>query len=152
MTTTSMDRIIAEVHAFDGAHVQLPTPGDGTPEIAWGDAFFFYAPDGRPPAHTQPYATIVTKNYPGDTASGLDTPDRWRLNIQVARTAPAPDLPVDPDHSAVDVVLPHPVYAAQGWICVVNPAERTTHRALSLLRDAHEAARARYERRLTADG
>ncbi|MFE1951766.1 DUF6194 family protein [Streptomyces sp. NPDC059524] len=144
-----MDRIIAEVRAFDGAHVQLPAPGDGTPEIAWGDAFFFYAPDGRPPAHAQPYATIVTKNYPGDAASDLDTPDRWRLNIQVGRTSAVPDLPTTADHSTVDVVQPHPVYGAQGWVCVVNPGERTTSTALTLLRDAHEAARGRYERRRT---
>ena len=43
---TSMDRIIDTVRGFDGVLVLAPQPGDGTPEIAWGDAFFYYAPDG----------------------------------------------------------------------------------------------------------
>ena len=56
----SMQQIIDEVQGLDGALVVLPGPGDGTPELAWGDAFFYFAPDGRMPQHTQPYGTIVT--------------------------------------------------------------------------------------------
>lgn len=47
--------------------------------------FFSYAPDGRPPRNVQPYATIVTKDYPGDTACDLDPPGRWRVNVRVDR-------------------------------------------------------------------
>lgn len=43
--------------------------------------------------------------------------------------------------------MPHPVYGPYGWIAVVNPAGRTTATVLELLRAAHAAARARYERR-----
>lgn len=42
--------------------------GGSTP--AWGDAFFCYAPDGVTPRMTQPYGTIVTKNYPDTRACG----------------------------------------------------------------------------------
>lgn len=145
---TSMEQIIKTVRGFDGALVLAPEPGGDFPEIAWGDAFFHYAPDGLVPQATQPYGTIVTKNYPGDELSDLDAPDRLRVNIQVDRAA-FPQLTGDspPDYGAVDTVLPHPVYGAQSWICVVNPGERTYDTVLRLLRAAHDAARARVERR-----
>jgi len=150
----SMDQIIATVRGFDGALVVAPEPGDDVPEIAWGDAFFYYAPDGRMPQHVQPYGTIVTKDYPDDTASDLDRPGRWRVNIHVDRptfrelTGEEPRSLIRPrDFASVDVVNPHPVYGALGWIAVVNPAEQTTDTVVQLLRAAHDAARARFERR-----
>jgi len=48
---------------------------------------------------------------------------------------------------STDVVVPHPVYGALGWVCVVNPGERTTALVLDLLRAAHDDARARAARR-----
>ncbi|WP_433549300.1 DUF6194 family protein [Streptomyces sp. CA-294286] len=134
--------------------VVTPQPGSAHPEPTWGDAYVYYAPDGRVPGRTQPYATIVTSDHPGDTASALDAADRRRVNVQVDRatfralTEEDPRGPGRPrDHTATDVVLPHPVYGAQSWICVVNPAERTTDTLVRLLREAHEAARARHARR-----
>lgn len=148
---TSMEQIIKTVRGFDGALVLAPEPGGDLPEIAWGDAFFYYAPDGQVPRATQPYATIVTKNCPGDELSDLDAPDRLRVNVQVDR-ATFQELTGDSprDFAVVDAVLPHPVYAAQNWICVVNPGARTYDTVLRLLRAAHDAARARFERRRQA--
>lgn len=150
----SMEQIIATVRALDGALVLLPGPGDDFPELAWGDAFFYCAPDGRPPRNTQPYGTIVTKDYPDDTVSDLDPPGRWRVNVHVGRTAFQELTGEEPgsagrprDYVAADSVMPHPVYGALGWISVVNPGERTTDTVVQLLRSAHGAARARFERR-----
>ncbi|MEU0943364.1 DUF6194 family protein [Streptomyces canus] len=142
-----MEQIIATVRGFDGALVVVPEPGGDSPEIAWGDAFFYYAPDRRMPPNTQPYGTIVTKDYPDDTASHLDPPGRWRVNVQVGRTALPGPLVAEHDPAAADVVLPHPVYGSLGWICVVNPGARTTGTVVRLLHKAHEAARARAARR-----
>ncbi|MGR0220729.1 DUF6194 family protein [Agromyces sp. ZXT2-6] len=150
----SMQQIIDAVRGFDGSLVVRPEAGDDVPEVAWGDSFFYYAPDGRLPERTQPYATIVTKDYPGDTASALGGPDRWRVNVHVARGAFHDATGEDPralsrrrDFAAADVVNPHPVYGSLGWICVVAPAERTLGTVLRLLREAHDRARARVERR-----
>lgn len=150
----SMEQIIATVRAFDGALVLAPEQGGDLPEIAWGDAFFYYSPDGQVPHHVQPYGTIITKDYPGDTASDLDPPGRWRVNIHVDRatfqqlTGEAPrSLSRSRDHAAADTVMPHPVYGELGWISVVTPGERTTDTVLRLLRGAHDAARARFARR-----
>ena len=81
----SMEQIIDAVRDLDGALVVIPGPGSDAPELAWGDAFFYYAPDGVMPQHVQPYGTIVTKDYPDDTASELDAPGRWRVNVHVDR-------------------------------------------------------------------
>jgi hypothetical protein len=150
-----MDEIIESVRELDGAHVMIPAPGDeAVPEVAWGDAFFYYAPDGRVPQNVQPYATIVTKNYPDDEQSDLDPADRWRVNVHVDRAAFRELTGEDPGqlvaqrtYSAPDTVMPHPVYGQLGWIAVVNPGEATSGTIMRLLREAHEAARARYERR-----
>ncbi|MFK3671393.1 DUF6194 family protein [Leifsonia aquatica] len=151
MDTDSMDRIIAAVRALDGALVLRPEPGDGSPELAWGDTFCFFAPDGQVPSNTQPYATIVTKDYPEDTLSALGG-DRWRVNIQVGRKRLA-DLVGDGPHdpAAVDALVPHPVYGSLGWVAVVLPGERTLGTVLDLVRDAHDDALRRADRRAARD-
>ncbi|HEY3506587.1 MAG TPA: DUF6194 family protein [Actinocatenispora sp.] len=145
----SIQRILAAVRSLDGVLVLSPTDGDGSPELAWGDHFVYYAPDGTVPTNVQPYATIVTKNYPDDTASDLDRPGRWRLNIHVGRATSArllgDGVPAPAD--ATDVLLPHPVYGRLGWIAVVDPGERTLAGVLDLLADAHERAKVRAARR-----
>jgi hypothetical protein len=157
-TYLSIDQIIGTVRGLEGSLVVAPAVGDpDVPELAWGDAFFYFAPDGVMPRNVQPYGTIVTKNYPDDTASDLDGPDRWRVNIHVDR-ATFRELIDDRgagervDPATPDVVLPHPVYGTAGWIAVVTPGPQTGDTVLRLLRETHEAARARYERRRAAKG
>lgn len=151
-----MEQILDTVRGFDGVLELAPAAGSEYPEIAWGDYFFYYAPDGQVPQRQQPYATIVTKNYPGDALSDLDPSGRWRLNVHVGRARFAELLGVDPksagrsaDISAEDTVIPHPVYAGQGWIAIVNPGTRTFPTAIELLRQAHQAAQRRANRRRT---
>ena len=152
----SMDpnHLFQTIRSFDGVLELAPASGSEFPQIAWGDHFFYYAPDGRVPAHHQPYATVVTKNYPDDTLSDLDPPDRWRLNIHVdttrfleltGETARSPERAWD--YAAIDVVLPHPLYRRQGWVSINNPGRRTGVVAVRLLQEAHDAAR-----RKAADG
>lgn len=164
-----MDEIIAFVDALGGVLTLRPGPGDGTPELAWGDAFFYYSPDGAVPTATQPFATIVTKNYPGDETSGLDRPGAFRVNIAAGRDefvrrlghgpgapAAAPDAATDAATdgaraAATDVLIAHPVYGAQAWLAVVEPGPRTGTAVRDLLRRAHELAKNRYERRAAAE-
>jgi len=80
-----MDEIISFVGGLDDVLTLTPEPGDGTPEIAWGDTFFYYSPDGVVPQATQPFATIVTKDYPGDDKSELDRPEAFRVNVAAGK-------------------------------------------------------------------
>jgi hypothetical protein len=149
-----MDEVIAYVEGLGGVLTLRPRPGDGSPEVSWGDAFLYYAPDGVVP-RTQPFATVVTKDYPGDESSGLDRPGTFRVNVAAGRddyrrwtgADPREAAPSDVDPSTPDVVIPHPVYGALGWLAVVDPGPRTEDALRSLLRTAHALARARHDRR-----
>lgn len=148
-----MQEIIETVRTFDGVLVVEPDARSNFPELSWGDVYLYYAPDGRMPERTQPYGTIITKDYPDDASSALDSPGRFRVNIHVGREraeAIAPDesgAQVHGDPTAVDVFRRHPLYGAAGWVCVIDPAERTGEAVLALLREAHDAARTRTARR-----
>ncbi|GAB7036713.1 DUF6194 family protein [Catenuloplanes niger JCM 9533] len=151
-----MDEIIAYVSGLDRGVLTLrPREGDGTPEIAWGDAFFYHSPDGTVPTTVQPFATIVTKDYLDDTSSRLDRPDAFRVNVHVPKEdfarltghAPRDAGRVSADPSEPDTVFPHPVYGTMGWLSIVNPGPRTAGTVRELLRTAHGVARSRHERR-----
>lgn len=142
-----MQQIIENVRGFDGALVVAPEAGSVFPELSWGDAYFYHAPDGRMPERTQPYGTIITKDYPDDTSSGLDAPGRFRVNIHVGRERAAGLVSTEAEPAEADVFHRHPLYGDAGWVCVIDPAEKTADAVLVLLREANEAAQSRAARR-----
>ncbi len=155
----SIDEITAYIEGLGGVLTLKPQPGDGSPEISWGDSFFYYAPDGVVPK-SQPFATIVTKDYPEDQDSHLDRPGAFRVNFaagagefvkwtgQEPRKLKPASHAIDP--STTDVIIPHPVYGSLGWLSVVNPGPRTESVVRDLLGKAHHLALARYQRRSAA--
>ena len=151
-----IDDVIAHLEGLGDVAVQRAAEGDGSPEIAWGDVFVYWSPDGSIPA-AQPFATVVTKDYPGEPSSGLDRPGSFRVNVHAGseeferRTGRSPKdsgaLATDP--AARDVVIAHPTYGAYGWLAVVDPGPATEQDVRDLLTGAHAMARARDERRRT---
>jgi len=153
------DDIIRFVTGLAGVVAVTAAEANGAPEGSWGDSFFFYDPEGDAPADRRfPFATIVTKDYDGfDTASNLNRRGVFRLNIAVGRNkfqklighppAAHPDHHASFDYSAVDQVLPHPVYAVQAWVSILNPSETTSAQARSLLAEAHSRAVERHRPR-----
>jgi len=139
---------------FTGIEVLRPTDGPGA-----GDTFVFYDPQHNlDPAHRQPFATIVTKDYGGfDDASHLNRPDVFRLNIGVSRDTfralfgPASSAESDQstayDFAALDRLMPHPVYAPQSFVCVLNPSPDTFAAVKPLLADAYSRVAARHASR-----
>jgi Family of unknown function (DUF6194) len=81
------DEILHLVTRMPGAVAVTASEANHAPEPAWGDTFFFYAPEGDAPGNRRfPFATIVIKVYAGfDTASNLNRPGVFRLNIAVGR-------------------------------------------------------------------
>jgi hypothetical protein len=115
---------------------------------ALGYTFFFYGPDRK-----LPFATLATQDNDYDRASHLDRPGVFRLNIGVERDTyrslfgPQPSAPgaagvVDTGHdfTVLDRLLPHPVYAPQSWVCVLNPSAETFQTVRPLLTEAYEKA------------
>ncbi|MCZ2837696.1 DUF6194 family protein [Modestobacter sp. VKM Ac-2985] len=152
------DDVTTCVATLEGVVVWTASPGDGSPEIAWGDSFVYYSPGGTVPAATQPFATIVTKDYPDDSSSQLHRPGTFRVNIHVGTDAAARALaqqrstdctgaqPGGSELAAADVLRPHPTYGRAGWLTVINPGERTEAITRALLTVAWENARSRYQR------
>jgi hypothetical protein len=53
----------------------------------------------------------------------------------------------DPDYAAFDRLMPHPVYARQRWVGILNPSHDTVRElVLPLLTEAHDRLAARRER------
>jgi hypothetical protein len=94
-----------------------------------------------------PFATIVTKDYGDfDNKSNLDREGVWRLNIGLSREmfrSLFPNAQADYDYTALDTLMPHPVYAPQSFVCVLNPSEATFEQLKPLLTEAYTRAAGR---------
>ncbi len=125
-----------------------------------GNRFFFYDPGHDLPVDRRfPFATLVTSDE-YDQASDLNRDGVYRLNVGVSRetclslfgpTAQADAAESDAaepayDFTALDTIMPHPVYGSMHWVCVLNPSAETFERVKPLLAEAHERAAGRYTR------
>jgi hypothetical protein len=114
---------------------------------ALGAAFFSLDPE----KHWPNFATIVTTDEHDEGApSRLSRTGVFRLNIGVGRATfeRLVGSMAGPEYAAFDRILPHPVYAKQIWISILNPSDATFQDdVLPLLTEAHDrlsAARARH--------
>ena len=132
-----------------------PTPDDihryilatypGT-EVAAIEGGTFYSCD---PANFPNFATVVTSDA-FDDASNLSRPDAYRLNVGLGRDTFQRLVgdQVDPDYKALDRLMPHPVYAKQHYVSILNPSAATFEDVIKpLLDEAHARTAAQYARR-----
>ena len=89
---------------------------------AMGATFFSLDPE----KHWPNFATIVTTDeHDVGSPSNLDArPEAYRLNIGVSGATFERLVGGDPepDYAAIDRLIPHPVYARQHWVAIVNPS------------------------------
>jgi hypothetical protein len=124
-------------------------------EIAtnFGYTFFFYGAERK-----LPFATLASADNDYDRVSNLDRPGVFRLNIGVSRQTFQSLFgaeKVDPnshDFTALDRIMPHPVYAAQSFLCVLNPSDTTFERIRILLAEAYDSEVRRHDKRDKARG
>jgi hypothetical protein len=134
--------------------------------VASGDSFFFYNPDRNvPPDHRLMFVTIVTSDL-NDQFSNLNRPSVFRLNIGIGKQTfrslfgePARSSGKDSaaisgenssnyDFTALDQIMPHPVYGRMLWVCVLNPSDETFETNVrQLLVEAHDLAVSKHKRR-----
>jgi Family of unknown function (DUF6194) len=114
----------------------------------FGYTFFFYGAD-----HMLPFATLAHSDNEYERISNLDRTGVFRLNLGVSRQtfqalfgAGKVDLSAY-DFTALDILMPHPDYAAQSFICVLNPSAATFETLRPMLAEAYELARKRNTRR-----
>ena len=93
-------------------------------------------------SHWPNYATIVTTDEHDEGApSNLARPGAFRLNLGVGRESfeRLVGSMEPPDYAAFDRILPHPVYAKQRWISILNPSDETFRDVvLPLIAEAHD--------------
>lgn len=133
--------------------------------VEGGNYFFFYNPDPTvPPDHMFPWATLMV-NDANDTFSNLDRPSIYRLNIDISKatfqamfgtekprsikqTAQGEPVFGGYDYTALDQVMPHPVYGQMYWVCILNPGDTTLETVVRpLLDEAYGMACDKYNKR-----
>ena len=95
------------------------------------------------------FATIVTGEA-FDDGSNLSRPGVFRLNIGALTRDTflrlVGDL-ADPDFNELDTLLPHPLYAKQRWVAILNPSQRSFEEIVKpLLAETHERVAAQRSR------
>jgi hypothetical protein len=124
--------------------------------VADGNTFFMYDPDGM-----FPMATLMINDV-NDQASNLDRPGVFRLNIGIGKQTYYALLGAPPsrpgasgivetghDFTALDQLMPHPVYANMYWVCVLNPSAATFQTVVQpLLAEAYELNVRKYAKRV----
>jgi len=112
---------------------------------SFGYTFFFYRSERK-----LPFATLISSDYDYDRISNLDRPGVFRLNIGISKQTFQSlfgTTKVDVgnyDFTALDVIMPHPDYAKQHFVCVLSPSEATFERVGALLAEAYDIAVQRY--------
>jgi hypothetical protein len=104
---------------------------------AMGATFFSLTDEGWPN-----FATIVTTDeHDMGTPSNLARDGVFRLNVGVGRESflRLVGSISEPDYAALDTIIPHPVYAKQRWIAILNPSHRTFDDVVKpLIAEAHD--------------
>ena len=72
------------------------------------------------------------------------------FSFKPARPAKGEVVDMPFDFAAIDVIMPHPVYAWMSWICVLNPSENTFDRLKPLIDEAYTLAKKKYLKRIRA--
>ena len=113
--------------------------------VSGSSGYFFFrkAADDSPAEHKFPFATLVQSDE-YDQFSDLNREGVYRLNIGLSRetyrSSVKPDSATITDFTTLDEIMPHPVYGAMNWMCVLNPRAETFAKIKPMLAEAYERA------------
>ena len=106
--------------------------------------------------------SVKEKNGENNKGSRLDREGVYRVNPGLGRETfrrlfgPLPQWPpkgriveAPCDFTALDTLLPHPVYAWMGWTCVPNSSRETFEKIKPLIAQSYEYARENHAKRTT---
>jgi hypothetical protein len=127
---------------------------------SWGETALFYNPDHALPNGVY-FGTVKEQNGENDQASRLERPGVFRFNVGIGteaytrRFGPKPTRPpkgqvvaTGHDFSSLDMVLPHPIYAWMGWICILSPSKASLEGLWPEIEAAYRLARQKFQRRM----
>lgn len=123
---------------------------------SWGERGLFYNPNEQL-ARGVYVLTVKEKDGKNDRSSMLNRKDTFRVNVGLrkntfierfgyipARPAAGEFVKMDFDFAALDTIMPHPVYAWMGWVCVLNPTEATFREFEVMIQESYEYAKEKY--------
>jgi hypothetical protein len=118
--------------------------------VSFGYTFYFVGDD-----HRLPFVTIAASDNEYDRVSQLDREGVFAINIGVSRTTFDGLFTgvggASPDYAALNVVMPHPDYAKQHFVRILNPSGDNADVTKHLIVEAHSIAATRLRRRRAGD-
>ena len=115
-------------------------------EENFGYLFFFVGDD-----HRLPFVTIANSDYDYDNVSNLNRDGVFRVNIGISKETFKNLLGKTNservDYSALNVFLPHPDYAQQHFVCILNPSDENVETTKKLIAEAYSIAAKRHQRK-----
>ena len=145
-----VEDIVARItNEFDGV----------VPKSSWGETSLFYNPGMALPNGVY-FCTMKEKNGDNDKASELDRDGVFRLSIGIAQLSyeklfgSKPKRPpkggiIDTGHdfTALNELMPHPIYGWMSWVQVLNPRAATFEGLLPLIAEAHSNALIKFNKK-----
>ncbi len=129
--------------------------------VSWGERSLFYNPDRELPRGVY-FCTLKNHDGANDRASDLDRKGVFRVStglpkdLYEERFGPLPERPgkggiveIKVDYTAIDTLMPHPVYAWMGWVQILSPTRDRFIELQPLFRAAYRHSINRYERSIS---
>ena len=108
-----------------------------------GYIFYFYGDH-----HMVPFVSIAQSGNKYEEVSKLDREGVFRINIGVSKAtfdSLFSSNNVDKiDYSAIDIFMPHPHYAKQFFICILNPSKKNVDQLKNFISEAYSIMKARF--------
>ena len=126
---------------------------------SWGERGIFYNPNGALKRGVY-VLTVKEKDGDNDKSSMLNRNNVYRVNIGLRKQTfinkfgYIPERPsagkivkMDYDFTALDIIIPHPVYAWMGWVCVLNPSDQTFEYFKVMIQESYDFEKEKFIKR-----
>ena len=130
-------------------------------EASWGETSLFYNPEGELPRGVY-FCTVKDHDGANDKASNLDREGVFRVSTGLPRELYEERFGLPPrrpgkggvvetgdDFTAINTLMPHPVYAWMGWVQVLSPTRGHFSELQPLFRAAYRHTVDKYEKSVT---
>lgn len=115
-------------------------------EENFGYLFYFVGDD-----HRLPFVTLANSDNEYDKVSNLNREGVFRINIGVSKETFQQLIGESNretiDYTQLNIFLPHPDYARQHFVCILNPSGENVEVTKKLIVEAHSIATTRYQRK-----
>lgn len=130
------------------------------PKSSWGETSLFYNP-GKALPNGVYFCTIKEKNGENDKSSELDRAGIFRVSIGINKSSyeklfglkpPRPAkggiINTGHDFTALNTLMPHPIYGWMNWVQILNPTETAFKEILPLIEEAYASAVVKFNKKI----